>query len=716
MYEMRGRAMPFLRTLAGFRSPLSQTSETHSSRLLPIFEVGSESSVCLLQDRARLAELTGEESIVLEVDSVPESSVHANIVSRRMRSPLFSHTRHRWTYQILCFAYHCHARGIGIGPLDSNHIDLVEDAIVLNHVYHRLHIDKHEKVIQPSPYNRTLDAMRKEAHINPIHWCYLISKFSTATSSNHLQQPHPTSFDRLMTFSSTHNVPGVYEISKSHEEFEEFKRDLKRFIEQANLDMKYIGCILLELWACEVLPLNARDAICQLSFSFDSLSQYIDYAKFPLSVIRILELVFRSIEDPIWEPLVHMDNKCGEVSFIYSLPYFEAIHDLLNECHRKLYHSEREQRRLALLRAQTAVEWTPEDEAMRLEAKRRRMEERRRKAEQGRRLAQLRVRDERYRMWFANQSEEEQRRILRREAAQRTTKENKDLRRSGIRIASFHNWDAEAHRSWLFEALRADLCCQFKVLKSTRRAVRMVNFAENKRSVISMAVVENCLAELTLAVGKQSERKIINTIGGDETSLLGSDHTESTEAKQTLTKLEAPSALVAPLESRTVKDVAPLFDFLAKSFSAKLSSIHTCRAMRKTLQYAIAYAEIEVNSEEIAGSLSPEQLRQRRNIAAVEVLRDTYAELSEAARWAAEMLNVRAAEGWVSQAQSWMASAIFERYTSECESRAAGETLAASRICAGVRGRSAVLLYYRIFMLVVRIHGQTFSAGSLAAS
>ena len=505
----------------------------------------------------------------------------------------------------------------------------------------------------------------------------------SSSESTHPQTLFPFKHDLLETFSSSHS-PGVFEIPKTHAHFEDFKRDLRLLAQQINTDVKHLGCILIELWSCQVLPLNARDSICQLSFAFEQLPQYVDFSKFPLPVIHVLQVLLTPIEDSQWTPQVHMDNRCGDITLIYVLPYFEKILEILNSFHDRLFNSEREQKRVTLLRAQNEIKWTEEDEAMRLQAKRKRIEERRRKAEQGLRLAQLRVREEKYRMWFANQTIEVQQKLLRREAAQRKSKENKELRWEAVHDASFHNWNDEEFCSWLHQTLIDDLKIQFRVLKSSRRIGKMTNIFEYKRSATSMDVIQNCFHEVHKVLGHKFDEKVLRAAVGIE-ELLNSESVDSSNCNSSPENAE--DSLV-PMELKSFAELEPYFVFLGKLFATRLSYVHTCRVMCKRLRYAISYANIEASSEEITASFNAAQLRQRIRIIAIDILRETYTELTEGAKWIVDQLKISSSEQWILQARSWLATTILEKYLSEENNRNFGEALAAARICAGARGKA----------------------------
>jgi hypothetical protein len=336
-------------------------------------------------------------------------------------------------------------------------------------------------------------------------------------------------------------------------------------------------------------------------------------------------------------------------------------------------------------------EWTEEDEALRLKAKEKRKEEMQYKAVEGVRMANKRVREDKWQTWFETQPLETQQRILRKKSALQRLLDNTAHRKMAICAALFHSWDIDSFCAWLRKALYSDLMKQYKVSHAGQQLGPVISLFDSRRSATTLDVIRESFSNLchVIAAGKESDLLEAAAVpDADEYELLQLSFFSSSTSDQDASATLASGSSLISMDSRRLTDLQPLFAFVADLFSRRLSLIHSCRSMCKALMYAQGYAKVKAESDELISSMDEQQYSAKLRLIEVDVLRQTYPEITQCAQWVEKKLKLgdEATTEWVQMVRNWVTLVLLERYVAEERQRQGGEALAASRLSALYQG------------------------------
>lgn len=707
-FELREGSASLLETLSVLPSPLDAAGRMRC-RVLPVFL-----SPELATDEGRSTLLQGHSTsnpsyACMRNDGVvtkicvffePNASIKDALLDGRMKTSDYQSKLLKWSHQLLTTTTFFHSSYILIGELTSADVDLIEPALVANTAYRELGIDLEETVVRPNVYQRDPSRMTKEVFINPLVWCDLASRRSSPTASAFLQRK--TAFPlrcEVMLRYQTHSV-GVFEIDEKNIDFASFKKELNTFTKLLVEDLRFIGALVLELMSNRLLSASERATVMNPLSSFAAVGAVVDCSRFPPALVKVLRCILASVNDPLWLPKISVDNRVGRILKVYSFGYFEALHTVIEEFHAVIVDAKSVTLAKTLRHIERDLQWTKEDELLRLRAKEEKREQARRQAEEGHRRAQLRVRDEQYQNWLSTQPPEVQRRILRRNAARERAVKNQGTRRLLLHAALFHTWDEAGFREWLSSALCRDLAKQFKAVRALARTRVLVASTDSRSATLAVDVVRGVYSSLCAVILNEAEADILRVLfnppeEGDE--LPSPKPLSYAESKRSLHSSESETSL----ESRKLRQLEPLFALLSRLLASKLGLCCSARGFVKSVLYASNYAKIKVDADEMAASLSAEQYAMRKRLAELEVFRATFLALDDAAAWLARVLGVpdEASSEWRQTLRTWSVNALVDAYYADSDSREEGEAVAASKVvavCRGFKSRAFVARVWRL--------------------
>jgi hypothetical protein len=332
---------------------------------------------------------------------------------------------------------------------------------------------------------------------------------------------------------------------------------------------------------------------------------------------------------------------------------------------------------------------------MRIKTEEQLAEEKLLKAQEGHRLTKIRVRDEQKRDWLETLPKEARQRILLRKAARLQSSDHRDQRKQAIVNASIHTWTRVDFNSWFYNSLIKDLQKQFRIIQTTTKTGVIMNASDSRRCAISIDVLTRSYSNILTILAESREEDLFASIDVNVeescfSSLTLSDHGALRELKEVSS---------ISIDMRRPQEMKPVFEFISKLLSLKLSSLSSSSHMCKAVRYVYKYAKVRLDSDDLSSSLENSVYESKMRILEVEALRQTYLVLIETAEWVARSIQLDSASEWVELAKTWMATVILERYAEDGPGRLRGEGEAASRIIAGYRGLVARRLVARVWRL-----------------